>query len=73
MEIIFYIVFFLFGILIDRFILRKEEVHGKVYIDEKTGLCRFKLESDDIANLKTKKAVFKIYHNSRVSRDEHTL
>lgn len=52
---------------------KRERVHGIVHIDHKTNQCAFSIRSDDLANPKSKIAVFVINHNAELSREEQTL
>ena len=49
---------------------RRDEVHGSIDIDPITGLCRFRITSDKLANPRKKYAIFKISHDAEISRDE---
>ena len=71
--IIFLIVGFTFGFIFCMIFNRHDEVHGKVDIEPCTGLCRFKISSNEIANPHKKYAIFKINHNAIISRDEQWL
>lgn len=71
--IIFLIVGFTIGFIFCMIFKRRDEVHGKVEIEPSTGLCRFIISSDEIANPNKKYAVFKISHNAIISRDEQWL
>ena len=68
--IIFLIVGFTIGFIFCMIFKRHDEVHGQVDIEPTTGLCRFRISSDEIANPRKKYAIFKINHNAIISRDE---
>lgn len=70
MEIIFLLVGFTIGVIFTLILKRKNEVHGQVDIDPVTGLCRFRITSDKLADPRKIYAVFRISHNAEISRDE---
>lgn len=72
-----YIIIFIFGIIIGiavgKGIDSISKIYGIIEIDEQTQMCKVKITSSELGNLKTKKAMFKIIHGSRISRDDHLL
>lgn len=72
-----YAIIFLIGIIIGIAIRKGIESFSKIYgiieIDERTQMCKVKITSSELGNLKTKKAMFKIIHGSKISRDDHLL
>lgn len=73
MEFIFLLIGFLTGVVAFSIIKRKNEIHGNIDIDNVTGLCRFKITSNKLADPHKKYAIFKINHNAEISRDEQLL
>lgn len=73
MEFIFLLIGFLTGFIMFSIIKRKNEIHGNIDIDNVTGLCRFRITSNKLANPHKKYAIFKINHNAEISRDEQLL
>jgi len=73
MEFIFLIIGFILGIIFSLIKRRSYEAHGQIDIDPITGLCRFKITTNKIANPHKKYAIFKISHNAEISRDEQLL
>lgn len=61
------------GVIFTIIFKRNKEVHGMIDIDQLTGLCRFRITSDKLANPRKKYAIFKIDHNAEISRDEQFL
>ena len=51
----------------------RSKTHGIIEVDHDTEQCKIHITSNDLSNRKTKKAVFKINHDAKISRDEHTL
>ena len=73
MEVIFLIVGFTSGLIVSFIFRRKEKVYGSIDVDPITGLCRFRLSSDELANPKKKRAIFIVTHDAEISRDEQLL
>lgn len=44
---------------------------GVIQVDHKSGLCKVCITSDDLANTKCKKAVFKIDHNITIRENNN--
>lgn len=63
----------IFGIIIKTIYGTRYKVYGTVDIDPVTGLCRFRISSDEIANPQKSYAYFRINHNAEISRDEQGL
>lgn len=64
---------FTIGVIFTMVFKRIKEIHGMVDIDQITGLCRFRITSDKLANPRKKYAIFKINHDAEISRDEQFL
>lgn len=73
MEWVFLLIGFTIGIIFCSLRKRRYEVHGQVDIDRVTGLCRFRITSDKLADPNKKYAIFKIDHDAEISRDEQLL
>jgi hypothetical protein len=71
--ILIFLIGFTCGVVFTIIFKRIKEVHGMIDIDQSTGLCRFRITSDKLANNKKKYAIFKIDHNAEISRDERFL
>ena len=63
----------LLGVIITKAIDMFTKIHGVIHIDHKTELCKFDVTSAELANLKTKKVIFTVNHNARISQEEHML
>ena len=72
MNILFFILGLLIGIVLTIICSHSKIKHGTIDVDEKTGLCRVRIESNYLSNQKIKKAVFKVNHKVTIpiSRDE---
>ena len=71
-------IFFTVGGFIGGFIFAaiKDWLHGTVGIievDHNTEQCKIRMTSNDLTNRKIKKAIFKVSHDARISREEHGL
>lgn len=64
---------FTIGFIFSKLTKRIKEIHGEIDVDQITGLCRFRLTSDKIADRSKKYAIFKINHDVDISRDEQCL
>ena len=73
MEFIFALVGFLLGIIVTKTMKFKERIYGDIDVDEKTGLCRIRLGSNELSDPKIKHAVLVVHHGIDISRDEQTL
>ena len=73
MELAIFVIGFTIGFIFCLIFKRREYVYGQVDIDSITGLCRFRISSDKIADPRKKHAIFKINHNVDISRDEQWL
>lgn len=61
------------GILLIMLLALKDKTHGVVDIDHNTQQCIFRITSDELSDRRVKKAVFKINHNAKISREEQIL
>jgi hypothetical protein len=72
-----YFLAFIIGLLIGLFIMiiayKKQTTYGEIDVDHYSGLVNFKADSTEVSKLYNKRIIFKINHNSVISRDEHTL
>lgn len=73
MEFIFVLVGFVLGTLLTKASKFRERTYGDIDIDEKTGLCRVRLNSDELSNPKIKHAILVVHHGIDISRDEQSL
>ena len=49
------------------------ETVGVIEVDHQTEQCKIRITSNDLSNRKIKKAVFKVNHDAKISREEHGL
>lgn len=67
------IIFFMLGFIIGRILIKitnnRMQVTGVVQIDHQTGLCRFRVENEDLSNPKCKEVVFRVDHNAIINED----
>lgn len=61
------------GVLIGFIIEKHSKICGVIDVDHRTGMCQVRITSADLSNRKSKTAVFKINHDSVISREEQTL
>lgn len=73
MEFIFFAGGVVVGIAIIIFISRHNKICGFIDIDHNNELCQVHTTSEDLTNRKTKKAVFIINHDAKISREEQVL
>lgn len=75
MKFIFLFVGIILGFIFSKVFSRTKKIHGHIDVDERTGLCRFKITSTELENPNTKKAIFEVNHNVEIpiSRDEQSL
>ena len=67
------IIGFSLGIIIKMLIDKRQTIYGVIDIDHQTEMVNFRLNSSELKKLYTKQVIFKINHNSTISRDEHIL
>lgn len=61
------------GILLIMLLAIKDKTHGIIEVDHDTGQCKVRITSAELADFKTKKAVFKVKHDAKISREEQIL
>ncbi len=64
---------FSLGIIIMILRNKRQTIYGVIDIDHQTEMVNFRLNSSELKKLYTKQVIFKINHNSIISRNEHTL
>ncbi len=73
MEFLVPIIFFILGFVIGRIAIKiainRISVTGVVQIDHQSGLCRFRVENENLSNLNCKKVVFRVDHNAIINED----
>ena len=52
---------------------RRTKTHGIIEVDHDTAQCKVRITSKELADRKTKKAIFIIDHDATISREEHIL
>lgn len=73
MEFIFFAGGALVGTIITTVLKSQNKTHGVIDVDHYTEQCIFHITSAELSDRKTKKAVFKINHDAKISREEHGL
>ena len=73
MEFIFLAGGVVIGSIITAIIKDRNKICGVIDVDHHTEQCKVRITSDDLSNRKTKKAVFKINHDAKISREEQIL
>ena len=61
------------GSLLEKYVKKHTKTHGVIDVDHNTGQCKVKITSADLSDRKTKKAIFTINHDAKISREEHIL
>lgn len=61
------------GFIVMITIYKKQTTYGEIDVDHYSGLVNFRANSAEVQELYKKRIIFKINHNSVISRDEHTL
>ena len=61
------------GVLLITILALKDKTHGYIDVDHETQQCRFHITSADLSDRRTKKAIFKINHDVKISREEQSL
>lgn len=64
---------FSLGIIVMMLKNRIQTIYGVIDIDHKTEMVNFRANSTELKKLYNKQIIFKINHNSTISRDEHIL
>lgn len=75
------LLYFILGILIGIFITilfliihnRYNKIAGIICVDSKNNLCKVMLNSQELSNLKVKKAILDVKHDVDLSREEQVL
>lgn len=49
------------------------KTYGIIEVDHKNNLCVARVTSNDLAERRPKKVMFKVNHNANLSREEHML
>lgn len=73
MEFLFLILGILLGSIITYFINISKSSYGFIDVDHKTNMCNVHVTSDELADRKNKKVIFKINHDANISREEQIL
>lgn len=61
------------GIIASKWLENHTKTHGVIDVDHNTEQCTFRITSTELSDRKTKKAVFVINHDARISREEQSL
>lgn len=61
------------GILFITFLALHGKTHGVIDVDHNTEQCRFRITSAELSDRRTKKAIFKVNHDAKISREEQIL
>ena len=51
----------------------RHKTHGVIEVDHDTGQCKVRITSAELSDYKTKKAIFKVTHDAKISREEQVL
>ncbi len=71
MEFLFLVFGLFLGAIISKiFTKKKKKIYGHIDVDEKTGLCRVHISSDQLGDHRTKYAIFEVYHNATLNLDD---
>lgn len=69
MEFLFLLGGVLIGVIIATVFSRRESIYGIIEIDHETEQCRSRITNDELMNRKTKRAVFVVTHDAKISRE----
>ena len=61
------------GVILDRLLEKRIRTCGIIEIDHHTEQCKVHITSADLSDRKTKKAIFLINHDVKISREEQML
>lgn len=61
------------GIFVVMLLAMNDKTHGVIDVDHNTQQCKVRITSADLSDRKTKKAVFKVNHDVKISREEQIL
>lgn len=70
MEILLIIIGIIIGIIFEKFRDAMITEIGTIDVDHETGLCKLNVTSDQINNVNTKKVIFTVNHDAKISREE---
>lgn len=73
MEFLFFIGGWIIGRIFHWAWKRKEKICGVIEVDHDTEQCKVHISSDELSNRKSKKAVFEIKHDAKISREKQSL
>ena len=61
------------GIMSVLLLALKNKTHGIIEVDHNTEQCKIRITSAELSNRKTKKVIFTVNHDARISRENQTL
>lgn len=75
MSILLFLIGFISGLIISFIFKRKDKskIYGQIDVEETSGLCRVRIGDDGLMDPNVKEAIFKVNHNSLISRNEQGL
>ena len=73
MEFIFLAGGVVIGSVITAIIKDRNKICGVIDVDHNNVMCKIRITSDELSNRRTKRAVFKINHDAKISREEQIL
>ena len=73
MEYLFLVGGIILGIVISIIFKSKNKIYGVIEVDHNTDMCKVHITSDELSNPNSKKAIFVIDHDGKISREEQGL
>ena len=61
------------GSILEKIFMKNTKTHGVIEVDHNTEMCKVRITSSDLSDRKTKKAIFVVNHDVKISRDEQSL
>ncbi len=68
-----YLLGIIIGVIITVIHYNFEKINGVIVVDHKTEQCVIKTLSQDLTDIRKKRAVFYIDHNGKLPRENHSL
>lgn len=63
----------LLGVFAEKIYENHMKTHGVIEVDHDTEQCKIHITSDELSNRKTKKVIFIVNHDAKISREEQIL
>ena len=61
------------GSVIEKLMKKHTKTHGVIDVDHNTEQCKIRITSAELSDRRTKKAIFTINHDAKISREEQVL